>query len=201
MNTKGQNSKQKGLHNDTLVEALRDLGSGTAKSLGSDFFKRIPQDVYQQTGLAPQPKKDPFSGETSSFFEERKNFQERVRQTEFVRKQEKLIFTSRERETRTQVAVLIEEAKKLSVAVERFDQEVAVTAFQAPVEPGIYHINFFQKLISFIKSLTQKIDHASVWISTSTSKNKRRSYYWNQVNKSGTKFMLSQERYMSTQAG
>lgn len=202
MDTKGQNPKPKRLRNDGLIEALRDLGGGTTRSLSDDFLAGVPKDIFNQTGLKPQARSDNPSANEMTYFEEREDFlRGRLRQTEIIRHEEKLVFTAKERETKAQVAALVEEAKKLAGAVQNLEKEVTVAAFQAPIEPGVYHLNFFQKLISFLRTLTQKIEDATHWAATFNTKSKKRSYYWGQVQKSGTKFMLSQERYMATQAG
>jgi hypothetical protein len=201
MDTKGQVQRQRRLKRDGLIESLRDLGGSTVKSLKDDFLTELPKDVFEQTGLRPQGKPDRFPPQETAYFEEREFLRRGLRQAEIIRHEEKLVFTSKERETTTQVAVLVEEAKKLANALQSLENQVEVATFQAPVEPGVYHVSFFQKLISFLRTLTAKIEDATHWAATCNTKAKKRSFYWGQVQKSGTKFMLSQERYMATQAG
>ena len=200
MPVKGQNLKQKGFRSDSLLEALRGFGGETTKTFEQDFFKKLPEDFLKQTGLRPQDQQKPYSEELR-YREENEQWQSKLRQSEVVRHQEKLVFSSRDQETKKQVTVLLQEVKKLSGAVQNLDKKIQVAAIQAPVEPGIYHVNFFEKLISFIRMLTRKVEDAAVWSSAHASKGKKRSHYWGKVKESGTKFMLSQERYMATQAG
>ncbi|MDP3955247.1 MAG: DUF5660 domain-containing protein [bacterium] len=200
MQTKGQSSKQKVISSDSLLEALRGFGGGTTKTFEQDFFKKLPEDFLKQSGLRPQNKQNPQS-EESMYQEETDEWQSKLRQSETIRHQEKLVFSSRDQETKKQVIVLLQEVKKLAGAVENLDQKIQVAVIQAPVDPGLYHVNFFERLISFIKILTKKVEDAAVWSSASTAKGKKRSHYWGKVKDSGTKFLLSQERYMATQAG
>lgn len=203
MASKGQSPKQKAV-NDSLLEALREIGGGTAKSLTEDFFGQMPEDIFAQGGL--RPKTTPNSSESHS----RSNFEEleeirrlrsQLRQSETIRQEEKVVFSYKEQETKVQVTALQQEIQKLAHSTQGLTQEIKVAAMQTTVETGTYHISFFGKLISFIKSLTQKIDDASLWVATFNSRSKKQPHYWAQTQKSGSKYLLSQERYMSTQAG
>jgi hypothetical protein len=201
MSAKGQNLKQKRVRDNNLVEVLRGFGSDTTKGLSEDFLGKIPKDIFEQFGLHPRAGSDNSRPSEQTFFEEREELQRRLRQGEVRRREERVVFTAKEQETKTKVAILLEEVKKLASSIQTLEQKVEVAAVQAPVEPGIYHINFFEKLISFIRSLSQKVEDASLWVASSNTKARKRSFYWGQVQKSGSKFMLSQERYMATQAG
>lgn len=201
MVSKGQNPKQKRPRNNSVLEALRDLSGGVGKTLTEDFLGQIPEDIFTQGGLRPKNTPGTFEPQESVNFDEIKELRSRLRQAEFVRHQEQVVFSAQQQETKAKVAALVEEAKNLSGAVQQLEQVIEVATVQTPVNPGVYHVNFFEKLISFIRSLTQSVEGASVWIASSQQKGKKRSYYWGQFQKSGSKFMLSQERYMATQAG
>ncbi|MFZ5366336.1 MAG: DUF5660 family protein [Patescibacteria group bacterium] len=187
MAPKGQKPKSKTLPRD-LLEALRDLGGG------------IGSDIQDQTGLRPRKISETVLPENQKP-ELQEIFERRFCQAEIVRKQERIVFSAKDQESKTKVAALQEEVKKLASATQNLAKEVKIAAVQTPVEPGVYHETFFEKLISFIKSLTRKIEDASVWLAAWNARAKKRPFYWAQVQKSGTKFMLSQERYMATQAG
>jgi len=70
-----------------------------------------------------------------------------------------------------------------------------------PVEPGVYHLNFFERPKQAIIIFRKKIEDSASWLALFNQRAKKRGYYWTQFKKSGTKFLLSQERYMATQAG
>jgi hypothetical protein len=193
MTPKGQKVNPKSLPKD-FIEALRDLGGG------------IASDIGDQTGLRPKKISQPSFPE-EMFSLEGKNqetakiFERRLYRAEVLRKQEKLIFSSRDQETKTKVFALQQEVQKLALATNSLAKEAKVAAFSVPSQPGIYHETFFEKLISFIKSLTKKVENASVWLAAWNARSKKKPFYWAQVGKSGSKFMLSPDRYMSTQAG
>lgn len=201
MDSKGQNPKTKKIRSDALIEALRGFGGDTAKSLNEDFLKQIPNDIFEQVGLRPKFDARTPAGNESMHPQGQEDWERKLRQAEAVRRQEKTIYNAKQQETKTQVSVLVEEVKRLASSVQNLEKEVEITAIQTPVEPGVYHVSFFQKLISFLRSLSEKIEDSTLWLSAANTKSKKRSHYWGQVQKSGSKFMLSQERYMATQAG
>lgn len=195
--------RRKALSSDSFLEALRDLGGGVADSLVHDVAGGIAQEgVNQLTGQSKGELKpnQPVNLEELKKTQEKQTFS--IQQEYLnIRQQEKLVFSQTEQEIKLQIKVVLEELKKLSRSTENLAKEVKVASEQAPVDPGIYHLSFFEKLRQTLILLKKQIDESATWLAAFNQKTKRRNYYWAQVRKSGTKFMLSQERYMATQAG
>jgi len=185
--------------NNSFLEALRGLGDQTKSSFTNDLLREIPNDALTQAGLKKPQERTPFQSE--NLILERENLRRRLQATELIRTQETIVFSAKQKESEERVKLLQEEALKLVKATQNLSQEVEAAIVQEPVEVGIYHENFFEKIISFLHHLTKKVNEATVWFSASAARSKKRSYYWGQVRKSGGKYMLSQERYMATQAG
>lgn len=132
---------------------------------------------------------------------EKQYWEKFYRQAEYLRKQEKSVYDSKEQQLEIQVQALQEELNEMAKATKDLEKEVKVAAFQATVKPGVYHVTFFEKLRHFIKAFRSKIESSAAWLAAFNKRSRKRNYYWAQVRKSGTKFMLSGERYMATQAG
>ena len=196
---------KKVVRHDSILEALRGIGQSTGSSFKKDLVKKVPEDAAEmffrpqrfQGELKPNESVnvDPRESEIRSSFERR------LRQQDVVRRQEFQVYSAQKEVDKKRVEALQAEVIELAKGIENFDKEVKVAAIQQTVNPGVYHEAFFTKLISFIKSLRKKVNDASAWLSTANKRAKKQPYYWRQFKKSGTKFMLSQERYMSTQAG
>jgi len=114
---------------------------------------------------------------------------------------EKLVFSKTDQEAKLQVKALQAELKKLAASTKKLTKEVTIAISQEPVNPGVYHVNYLERLRGWLVLLKKRIDESATWLAEFNQRSKKRHYYWNQVKKSGTKFMLSQERYMATQAG
>ena len=110
-----------------------------------------------------------------------------------VRKEEAVI--------KEQIKTIQEEVKLLAHEAGQFTQEIQVASFQAVRSPGAYHRNFFSHLKSIIVALRKRVADSRHWLAESNGRARKRSFYWGQVQKSGTKYMLSAERYMVTSTG
>jgi len=132
---------------------------------------------------------------------EKRYYEQFYRQAEHLRKEEKRVYDSKERQLELQVKALQEELNEMAKATKELEKEVEIAAFQEPVKAGVYHLTFFEKLRHFVRAFRSKIENSAAWLAAFNQRSKKRNYYWAQVRKSGTKFMLSGERYMATQAG
>ena len=79
-------------------------------------------------------------------------------------------------------------------------EEVQIATMQAPVEPGIYHLVFFERLLEFIKSFRQNIGQAKNWLQSSNKRAQKKNY-WANYKKHGGKFLLAADHYVSRSAG
>ena len=69
------------------------------------------------------------------------------------------------------------------------------------VDASVYHLNYFQKLKSWIIFMRKSLEDASLWLATSKGRGAGKGYYWNQVSKSGSKYSMSHERAVQMGAG
>lgn len=174
---------------DTFLETLKESRGtdGAQKRLGGE--------------IAPGESIDLRSVEEKAAELEKQYFERFYRQAEHLRREEKGVSDVKEQQLQLQVKTLQEELNQMAKATKDLEKEVEIAAFQAPVKPGAYHLSFFEKLSHFIRAFRTKIDSSAAWLAAFNQRSKKRNYYWAQVRKSGTKFMLSGERYMATQAG
>lgn len=210
MNQTNNSTKRRITKADGFLEAFKGIGSslgdsvkedivkGTAQSAVDQIFNRRSAGLQKAGTLTPDQKLD--FGKIVE--EEKKKTGEIVKGFyERTRSREKLVFSRREEEVKIQIKALREEIKKLIKATEGVAQETEKVAMEEVVSPGIYHFNFFEKIRNLLALARKRIEESQTWLSLWKSRARRRNYYWAQVRKSGTKFMLSQERYMSTQMG
>ncbi|HUV47185.1 MAG TPA: DUF5660 family protein [Candidatus Bathyarchaeia archaeon] len=205
------NSKSKKNQKPTnFIEALKDFGS-SAKQQAKDLTFGTGKDTLDQiSGFSSTPSKpqtgeltpeQPFdfeeylsSREKQIVSQEKQRFERRI-------EEERLVFHRKQEEAKLQVKAVQEELKKLADATEGLSEEIKTATFVATVDPGTYHEGFFDRIRRIIKSAREKIVDSKTWLQTFNHRAKKQSFYWFSAGKSGTKFTLSQERYMSTQVG
>jgi hypothetical protein len=204
-----KNKYLKQIRHQNVLEGLKDIGNSTANTIKKDVLK--PQDFMEQLlGKAYSPKN--FSGEITpgEAIEMKDVFSGREEEEAKIRKQlaherklhqeEQMLIEKKSQELRVTLHALIEEIKVLAENTQELTQEVEVAAMQAPVEPGVYHVIFFEKLLEFIKSFRRKIEDASIWLHA-TNKRASKMNYWGKYKKHGGKFLLSADHYLQRSAG
>jgi len=208
---KVKKSNRKYYNQKGFLENLKDLGGGLVKSAAADVVKGTVQEAL---GQITKPKTESSSKKGNlnpdQVFDFEKYLAEKEKQIreeerrffEQKRTQERILWTAEQQRTALQIKAIQEERKKLVNETEGLSREIKTAAVEAIVEPGIYHLDFLEKLRRLIKFIRKKVRESKTWLAEWNAYCKRkRNYYWIQVRKSGTKFMLSSERYMATQAG
>lgn len=97
---------------------------------------------------------------------------------------------------REELYLAIKEMEKLGKQVKEAQRAV----FEDVVDPGVYHLGFFERLKTILKVLRQNIQDSKSWLDMVFAR-KRRRKYWHMAKKGGSMFTMSHERRMATQAG
>ena len=196
---------------DSFVESMRDIEQGGFDSFKNDLVKETSKDfVRQLLGLERAPMSA--SGELkvgepliiNKVLEEEKE-ENKVLRAQVARerslRQESEAYNSRQtQELKLQLKALTTKAENIVKETIFLSQEVKIAIIQAPVEPGIYHITFFQNLLSFMESFRKKIHEANLWLA-SAKKRSRKKTFWGQVSKGGAQRLLSGEDSSQRSAG
>jgi hypothetical protein len=106
----------------------------------------------------------------------------------------------RSNELKLHLHALMQEVLALAKSTQSLGEKVEVAAMQAPANPGIYHIVFFEKLIEFLRSFREKIENASIWLATSNKRAEKKNY-WAMYKKKGSSFLLAPDHYLQRSAG
>lgn len=204
-----KNKYAKLVRHQNVLEGLKDIGNSTSDTIKKDVLR--PQDFMEQIlGKSYSPKN--FSGEITpgeaiemrdvfnGKHEEEVKIKKQLSHERKLHEEEKMLIEKKTQELRVTLHALIEEIKVLVDNTTELTEEVEIAVMQAPIEPGVYHVIFFEKLLEFIKSFRRKIEDASIWLHAS---NKRASKmnYWGRYKKHGGKFLLSADHYLQRSAG
>ena len=193
----------------SFLESLREQGktatSGVAQGAIDQLFGggQANQQANNPNQLA-NPNQQPFNFAEFLKLREQKIRQQERTLSEQQRRTETVVFSQKEESAKKEIEFIKEEIKKIiketgDVAVELIEAEK--TVLTTTVEAGTYQINFFQRIRSLLAIARKRIAESKNWLEMFNSRQKQKSYYWGQVKKSGTKYLLSNERYMATQAG
>lgn len=195
-------SKKKQTHykNDNVLEALGSIPSGVGTNTVSEIGKIGTGIVDALVGSTPrsgdlQPNQAIEFGDARPAVVEQAPIQP-MRSEAMARPNVSMI----EMETKKQIDAIRAELKSLIISLKNLHQEVQTAVSKEDVDPGVYHLNFYDQLRTFIHVLRQQIEDSRTWLSSFTSRKKKMGY-WNMFKKHGTTFGLSNERSIATSAG
>jgi hypothetical protein len=184
--------------NDSILESLRALGSGVGKTVAKDVSGKIASDALASLFGAPvKPQGEMSANRPIQFAKERQPIQgfrrpEMAPRAPFVHVEEPQL--------KQQIESIRMELKALSASMKSLNTEIEKAINDTPVNPGVYHKNFMDRLRSVLQLLREQIDDSQTWLSLSNGR-KQKKGYWGSYKKHGTSFGLSNERTMATQAG
>ncbi|MDZ4229264.1 MAG: DUF5660 family protein [Patescibacteria group bacterium] len=172
------NKKKKNLpKSDNFIEAFKDSRPASKAITGKFDFESF---LSQQEARIRQ--------------NERQRFDQ-------IRHEEQIVFSRQNQETKLEIETLQVEIKKLAKEVGGVMIEAEKTSFQAVINPGVYHKNFFKRLLSLIQIAKKTVIEGKTWLQMANHRSQSRSAYWTGVKKGGTSYMLSSDRTVATQAG
>ena len=182
--------------NDSILESLRDLGSGVTQSIKKDVAGKVASDAFTSlVGGMPNHGEMPENG-TIEMPKERKDIHPSSHHESDHENRTK----AEQAQVRQQLEAVRNELKALSASLGQLNQEINRAIEQAPVDPGMYHLNFYDRLRSVISNLRQQVEDSRTWLNLTTGRKKQKNY-WGMYKKHGTQFGLSSERTTATQSG
>ena len=151
----------------------------------------LPGQSVNLTEKANQERKRPF---IPSFYQEKPSFILKESATEI---NNKLSIQALRKEIK-------EEAEGIKQALGGLSQELDNSVAQenllpTPSNRGL--ISFLENLLKTLRVFREKIENSQVWLAASSQRQSRRNFFWGQVKKSGSKFLLSSDRTPATQTG
>lgn len=193
-----------------VLESLKDLGASSVNQTG-DLLKSTSEDFFKELmGLEirePKRSGDINPGESldmkeamSGTAEENRKLKAQISMERRLSADEKVLGEQKMQELRVQLQSITIEIGKLATSTQNLATETQVAMIEAPAAPGVYHIIFFEKILTFLQSFRKKIDDATLWLSASNKRAEKKNY-WNMYKKKGSSFLLSPDHYLQRSAG
>lgn len=193
-----------------VIESLKDLGLSTGDQM-EDLVSKTSEDFFKELIGMPRPQKK-VSGEINpgeslemneamaGKQEENRKLRAQISLERTLSSDEKRVSEEKIGNLRVHLQALMSEVSKLAEATQGLAKEAEEATILAPANPGIYHINFFEKMIGFLQSFRKKIEESGTWLQ-STNKRAEKKNYWAMYKKKGSSFLLSPDHYLQRSAG
>ena len=207
-------SKQSSKSNqdNSFVESMRDMGGSVVKSLTNDVVKGTAQSIFDQllgsakTGHMPttpdqaiNPDLEKYIAEKESQAAEQARSQERAFHVHKAQ-ETKVLFSHADESLRKEISGVRQELQMLVASMGQVEQQIEAAMMDNIVDGGLYHLNYFAKLKTWIKFMRKSLQDGSSWLEMSGSR-KSKGYYWTQTTKSGNAYSQSSERNVVMGAG
>lgn len=180
-----------------FIEALKSIGGQTVNSFAGDVVGGVSRDFIQNlTGSGAIPRNPESDLDTEARIRAEQQRLERHREVA-----ETKVFDRKELETKTKIRVIQDELQLLAKELAGMDQQLEKAIQEEITNPGTYHLNFFEKLRRFLLDLRKRVADSTNWLEISNQRKAAQQGFWGNVGKSGTKYLLSQERTVATQSG
>lgn len=195
-----------------ILETLKsDLGGSVAGTLANEA-KRLPADFARQLlGMRQQPRSGEISPggsiEMNKVLSGQQEAEEKLRQQlafeRRLRQEEQELRTRKEQDLKLQLSAIMQEIQAIAIETPQLAEELKIAAIQAPANPSIYHVFFFEKILEFIKSFRKKVQNANEWLASANSRAAKKggNVWGKRYKKHGAKYLLSQEHYLTRSAG
>lgn len=193
--------------NDSILEALRDLSGGVGKTVTKDVAGKVATDALTSILGAPAQQQGELKPNTPIQIPDQQRAPE-ARPERFyppfmrpeARPVARPVIKEDQQKLAQQIEAVRQELKAIAASIQSLNAEIGKAVQEVPVNPGIYHANFFDRLKSVLKVLREQIDDSRSWLTMHTSR-KKKIGYWGMYKKHGTTFGLSNERSIATSAG
>lgn len=206
--TKKKNQQK--LSRQNVLESLKDLGNSSIsqggdmlKSTSEDFFKELvgyPAPQLKRSGEISQGESIDVSEVISGKEEENQKLKAQLVHERNLAADEKSLSERKIQELRVQLQAVTVEISKLASSTSELASQTEIAMVEAPANPGVYHVVFFEKVLEFLQSFRKKIDEAATWLTASNKRSEKKNY-WNTYKKKGSSFLLSPDHYLTRSAG
>lgn len=205
------NKKSKtGMVKRNVIESLKDLG-GDFTGQGADLLKNTSEDFFRELmGMArPEVKRSgeitpgeslQMSSVLSGKEEENKKLRAQISLERNLSSDEHRLSQEKMQSLRVQLQAITVEIGKVAASTGNLATQTEIAMVEVPVNPGVYHVIFFEKVLEFLQSFRKKIDQASVWLEGSNKRAEKKNY-WSMYKKKGSSFLLSPDHYSQRSAG
>ncbi len=186
------------IQDNNILESLHSVGSSIGQAVTKDVMGKVGADIIGSlAGQTPRSGELKPNQDVEIAPAGKEKTKAKIQTKELISDQ---LIHAEKQQTLRAIESIRQELKNLVESLKGLHIEVQKAVEQAPVDGGVYHLNFFEQLKSFLMALRQQIEDSRSWLEMTNSR-KRKMGYWGMFKKHGTQFGLSSERSIAMSAG
>ncbi len=112
------------------------------------------------------------------------------------------IYSAKDKQVEKKIEEIRHELQALAKQIIKYDQNVTGAIQTQVVNPGVYHISFFEHIKQIIALIKKNVTEANSWLSVFKKRSSQKGgTFWANTKKGGTSYMMSGEHSASRSAG
>lgn len=150
------------------------------------------------------PFESPFGANPFTEFNRQKEV-ERLRVAQFHQARQKeweQVYSAKDKQIAQKIEEIRNELKALAKQIVKYDQNITQAVQSQVVNPGTYHLTFFEHLREVIALIRKNVTEANSWLSVFKKRGKQKGgAFWANTKRGGSAYMMSDEHAVSRSAG
>lgn len=179
--------------------------SSTPKQQSPKIQNFLESLKNNSAGGSPFGSESPFGGGGSPFAEmNRQKELEKLRIAQFQQarmKEWEQVYSSKDKQIQKQIEDIRLQLKDLAKQIVKYDQNVTSAIQMQVVNPGSYHMSFFEHLRNIIQLLQKNVAEANSWLSIYKKRGQQKGAFWQNASKGGTSYMMANEHSIARSVG
>ncbi len=111
------------------------------------------------------------------------------------------VYSSKDKQIQKQIEDIRLQLKDLAKQIVKYDQNITAAIQTQVVNPGSYHLSFFEHLRNTIELLRKNVAEANSWLATFNRRGQQKGAFWKNASKGGTAYMMANEHAISRSVG
>lgn len=113
------------------------------------------------------------------------------------------VYSAKDKQIEKKIEEIRNELQALAKQVVKYDQNITQAVQSQVVNPGTYHLTFFEHIREVIALIRKNVAEANSWLSVfkKRSASKKGGAFWGNTKKGGSAYMLSNEHSIARSAG
>jgi len=190
--------------------ASSTLGEELKRTLREEITQNFPAEITAQIQGGKPVSQEILPGQSINPAEKESQEQKPPLIPSFYQEKPSFILKESATEIETKISIqslrqeIQKESKRVEEAAINLSQELASSVAEEnlfPHQASQEHLSFLENLLKTLRVFREKIENSQVWLAASSQRQSRRNFFWGQVKKSGSKFLLSSDRTPATQTG
>lgn len=157
-----------------------------------------------QAGGPRNPFESSFGANPFAEFNRQKEVEKmRVAQFHQARQKEwEQVYSAKDKQIAQKIEEVRNELKALAKQIVKYDQNITQAVQSQVVNPGTYHLTFFEHIREVIALIRKNVSEANSWLSVFKKRSSQKGgAFWANTKKGGTSYMMSNEHAIARSAG